>query len=340
MVHSSKDLIKQHPKIAIISQPEYFRFMYEHDLDYFADVREFKLTFSMQMEQFSDLLAYDADFNIFFRGEHVPNEVLKKLQGYKINLSSEPFPREIHNHIEYSGDSLERYRFFKLIRFKPFDYVFHYDAASLSYMQRDGLILSGEFAFPVATDLYKPMDVPKTWDIFFIGRSTNHRELYFGQLKHYYNFLHVAHGLWGAELAKYISASRISLNVHAENEISWEPRLQMMLACGAFVISEPVTPNAILRPGTDFIEVSNSEEMYKTVSYYLDNEEERKRISKNGYLRVQECLSSKRVFNDLLTNIAHHRYPRFQVKMGIPFQQFLEEMIIKLRRYIKKHDYY
>jgi len=76
-------------------------------------------------------------------------------------------------------------------------------------------------------------------------------------------------------LVRYINAARICLNVHAENEISWEPRLQMMLACGAFVISEPVTPNNYLRPGMDYIEVSGKDEMYKTASYYLGNETER-----------------------------------------------------------------
>src|SRR3990172_4577230 len=243
----------EHPKInlkiAFISQPEYFRFMYEHDLDDFADVREFKLTYTMDAGQFSDLLEYGADHNIFFRGEHVPGEVLRELKGVKINLSSEPFPREIDGHIEFTCDSLKRYRAFKEINNKPFDYVFHYDASSLRYMLKDGLKLSGEFAFPVATSVYKRADLPKEWNIFFIGRSTDHREQIFGPIKHYYNFLHIAHGIWGADLVKYMNAAQICLNVHAENEISWEPRLQMMLACGAFVISEPVTPNAYLRPG-------------------------------------------------------------------------------------------
>lgn len=327
---------KEYPKIAFVSQPEYFRFVYEHDLDDLAEVREFKLTYSMDTEQFSDLLEYGADFNIFFRGEYVPSEVLQKLRGVKINLSSEPFPREINRHIEYTGDSLERYRSFRVIRNKPFDYVFHYDASSLNFMLSNGLKLSGEFAFPVAIGVYKPMDIPKEWDIFFIGRSTNHREQFFGPLKHYYNFLHIAHGIWGAELVRYMSAARICLNVHAEDEISWEPRLQMMLACGAFVISEPVTPNAYLRPGIDYIEVSNKDEMFKTISHYLSHEEERRRIAESGYLRVRELLSSNKVFKNLLEGIGQDRYPKFKVEPGHVFQQAVEEAIIRIRRHFKR----
>jgi hypothetical protein len=292
-------------KIAFVSQPEYFRFMYERDLDAFAEVKEFKLTFSMGTEQFLDLLQYDADINIFFRGEFVPHEVLQQLRGVKVNLSSEPFPREINKHIEYTRDSLARYCSFRTIRTKPFDYVFHYDASSLNFMQNDGLKLSGEFAFPVATGLYKPLDIPKNWDIFFIGRSTNHREKYFGPLKHYFIFLHIAHGIWGEDLVKYINASRINLNVHAENEVSWEPRLQMML-----------TPNSYHRPGIDFVEVSNQYEMFDAVSHYLQYPDQRDTIALNGYNRVQELLCSRISFKNLIDGIFLEKYPRFSPKPG------------------------
>ncbi|MDY6866920.1 MAG: glycosyltransferase [Chloroflexota bacterium] len=303
-------------KIAFISQPEYYRFIYEDDLATFAEVREFRFTHSMDSQQFQDLLDYNADFNVFFRGEFVPNDVLQKLNGATINLSSEPFPREINHHIEYTRDSLKRYLSFRKIRDKSFDYVFHYDAASLGLMRKDGLELSGEFAFPVATDAYKPIETEENWDLFFIGRSTQRREDLFGPLKHYYDFLHIAHGIWGPDLVKYICASRICLNVHAEDEISWEPRLQMMLACGAFVISEPVTPNAYLRPGVDYIEVFSKDELFETAFYYLEHEEERRKIAESGLIRVQEYLSSRNIFSDFLQDIEENRYPKFKVETG------------------------
>ena len=56
-------------KIAFISQPEYFRFIYENDLDAIAYVKEFPFNFGMSADAFKDLEVYDADYNIFFRGE-------------------------------------------------------------------------------------------------------------------------------------------------------------------------------------------------------------------------------------------------------------------------------
>lgn len=42
-------------KIAIISQPEYFRVFYENDLDVLGDVREFKFKYTMTEADFVEL---------------------------------------------------------------------------------------------------------------------------------------------------------------------------------------------------------------------------------------------------------------------------------------------
>lgn len=311
-------------KISFISQPEYFNFTYKNALDDIYDVKEFIFNYSMNYEDFKDLLDFDADYNIFFRGEHMPNQVLKKLNGKTINLSSEPFPREIKGKIEYSYDSMVRYRSFRSIRNKSFDYIFHYDEASLELMEKDGLFLSGQFAFPVATSVYHPEKSTKEWDLFFIGRSTYHRESFFADLKHYHKFLHIAHGIWGEGLVKYINKSKICLNVHAENEISWEPRLQMLLACKAFVISEPITPNEYLRPGIDFVEVRNKQELTEAVNYYLMDEEQREKIAENGYHRILEKLDSKKVFINLIHDIENDHYPKFRARSGRFFWELFD----------------
>ncbi len=303
-------------KIAFICQPEYFRFCYEYALNDIFDVYEVPYNFNMTYNDLSYLENIDADFNFFFRGEFVPDELLRSLKGVKINLSSEPFPRHINNKLNYSYDSFKRYFAFSEIRNKKFDYVFHYDEASLPFLKNGGLLLSGSIAFPVATDIYKPLETEKLWDLFFIGRSTNHREDYFSYLKHMYNFLHIAHGIWGPQLVEYLNMSRICLNIHAENEVSWEPRLQMLLATGAFVISEKITPNTILRPNIDYVEINTPRELREAVGYYLSHPEERRVISENGLTRVKELLDAKKTFVNLISDLEENRYPRFEVRSG------------------------
>ena len=300
-------------KIAMICQPEYFRFCYENDLKEFGDIYEFKYHFGMSETDFIPLCNFQADINIFFRGERVPLQVLEQLKGIKVNLSSEPFPGYIDGKFKYTKDSLIRYLDFRQIRALPYDYVFHYDAASLNVMGKDGLLLSGAFPFPVATGTYHPVQMKNRWDFFFIGRSTIHRERYFGYLKHRYNFLHICHGIWGPELVEYMQSSKICINVHAEDEISWEPRMQMMLACGVFVISEKITPNDILRPGIDYIEIGNRSELREAAVYYLHHESERKQIAESGYRQVCDKLDSKIVFKKLFDDILANRIQKFSV---------------------------
>lgn len=320
---SSKSLGK--PRIAFVSQPEYFRFMYETDLEEFAEVKEFNLAHLLNTGNFSSLLDFDADFNFFFRGEFFPALLLKRLRGKKIALSSEPFPRRLSSQLEFTRDSIKRYMDFRRgIRSKEFDFVFHYDEASLGFMEKDGLRLSGAFPFPVATDIYAPSSTQKIRDLFFIGRSTRHRERYFGQLKHRFNFLHICHGLFGPPLVGYISESKICLNVHAEDETSWEPRMQMLLAIGAFVISEPITPNSIIRPGIEFIEATSPADMNEKVAYFLEHADEREEIANQGRSRVRALLSSRGNFARLISELEANSIPKYKHSGPSPLMRTID----------------
>ena len=319
-------------KIAFVSQPEYFRFTYEEDLDDYAEVFEFPFHFGMPSDAFEPLIAFDADYIFFFRGEFVPEEVLGRLKGCKIALSSEPFPRKINGRLEWTLDSVIRYETFRSIRHKHFDYAFHYDAASLDILAGDGLHLSGAFPFPVATGSYYEEVSEKRWDIFFIGRSSAHREKFFMPLKHWYHFLHICHGIWGPELNHYMNQSKICLNVHAENEISWEPRMQMMLACGAFVISEPISTNDILRPGVDYVEVRSPGKMFECVKYYLENEAERNAIAASGRQRVLEMLNASTCFSNMISRIESGEVKPFHPAQGRVTFNLISAVMKKYRK--------
>lgn len=299
-------------KVAFISQPEYFRFMYEDYLDDVFDVKEFPFSFGMPAEKFNDLMEFNADYNIFFRGEFFPEEALNKLNGIKIALSSEPFPRNINGKWEYTKDSILRYLTFRTIRNKSFDYIFHYDKSSMKLFENDNLNISGEFIFPVALDTYRVKTEEKKWDLFFIGRSTAHRENLFGSLKHHYNFLHIAHGIHGKDLVQYINKSSICINAHAENEISWEPRIQMMLAAGAFVLSEKITPNNYLTPEVEFVEFTNANDLYNKVEHYLGHKVEMEKFIENAQKTINTHFDAKKSFLDLFDRIENKKIQKFK----------------------------
>jgi hypothetical protein len=295
-------------KVAFIAQPEYFDFHYREELEDLYEVKYFPNSFSGDPSHFDGVVAFDADINIFFRGELVPAETLHSLSGIKVNLSSEPFPKLINRSFQYTHDSLERFQFFLRIFDLPYDYIFHYDEISKGFFENQGIMLSGFFPFPLITGKIRPIPAPKKWDIFFSGRSTPHRDTFFGPLKRDFHFLHINHGVVGEDLLEYISKCKIAINVHAENELSWEPRTQLLLASGALLISEPLSHTSPLRPGIDFLEAKDSWDMYTICKRVVANYDEYVHIAASGRKRVEEELDSRKNFPKFFNEILEGRY--------------------------------
>lgn len=295
-------------KIAFIAQPEYFSFHYSNVFDDMYEVGYFQNSFSEDPAFFNDLVAFDADINIFFRGELVPEEVLVSLSGIRVALSSEPFPKIVNHSVIYTEDSLNRFEFFLRIFEKNYDYIFHYDEISKQFFENQGIQLSGYFPFPIATECINPELQEAKWDMFFSGRTTPHRDKYFGPLKRDFNFLHINHGVVGADLLDFIKKCKVSLNVHAENEISWEPRTQFLMAAGSLLISEPLSPTCPLRPGIDFIEVNDASHAYETCKQVIQNYDAYKHIAENGRKRIEEVLSSRKNFPIFFTELLSGKY--------------------------------
>jgi hypothetical protein len=274
-------------------------------------VQRFFITSSSNANDFQNIIRFKADINVIFRGEFVPASVLNSLQGIKVAISTEPFPKVIDKKFDYTLDSIRRFKYFLTIFEKNFDYVFHYDQSSEFFLRGQGIELSGYFALPIAHQTYKPPlnFVPK-WDICFIGRSTTHREEFLLPIKSQFKVIHIAHGICGTELLDYINYSKINLNLHAEPELSWEPRVQLLLACGALVISENISPNDHLIPGKHFLEVKNKDELLPLCDQVLQKYHHYDDIKKDGVRQVHKTLCSYTNFNLLIENILNKKYHR------------------------------
>ncbi len=156
----------------------------------------------------------------------------------------------------------------------------------------------------------KRMNWKKKWVVFFIGRSTEYRERFLGLLKHYKNVLHIAHGIYGHDFVDFINQSKLVLNLHAENEISWEPRVQMLLACGSMLLSHKITKNDYLTPGVDYIEVDNNDpsDLFSKVEYFLSHENERSVIAANGLTKIRQNFNSLHKFSSLVDDINNKKF--------------------------------
>ena len=115
-------------------------------------------------------------------------------------------------------------------------------------------------------------------------------------------------------MVDFASRAAICLNLHAENEISWEPRVQMLLSMGAFVISEPITPNDWLKPGQHFIEVKGKDEFKEAFRYYINNSNERMDFADNACKYVRSVLDSKQNIKKLILDIEAGKYNKIRHK--------------------------
>jgi len=180
-------------RVAFIGQTEYFRCHYETDLDADCTVFEKHLVWDAPSSWYDDLLEFNADINIFFRGDLVPLPVVEALKGLRVSYSTEPFPKLLNDGgFDYTLDSLGRFEQFSRIQKYPFEYVLHYDEASKSFLENQGFELSGYVPLPIATEAYRPVEAPRARDVLFLGRSTAHRERHLGQLKLDFDTFHIA----------------------------------------------------------------------------------------------------------------------------------------------------
>jgi hypothetical protein len=299
-------------RVAFVGQPEFFQMCYENDLDDLYEVGSFPLRFSpardMQADcsTMRDLISFSPDLTVFFHGEYASGDLVAALPGIKVCYSTEPFPKLIDNKFHYTMDSVTRFKSFLRTADRKFDYVFHYDEASRKFIELMGIRLSGYQPLPVATRMWRPPSCPppKKWDVVFIGRSTEHRERLFGPLKRDLRFLHIAHGIAGGDAMAYYHAGHIAVNVHAEPELSWESRVQLMMACGVLVVSEPLSPNSYLLPGRHYVEATSPQHLYDKCQEVLSREGDYEGMRVAARELVDERLSTRRVFPPLFAACA------------------------------------
>ncbi len=305
-------MLAKKPKLAIIAQPEYFGFMYGDALRDHFDLLVQPFNFSGDEGQFETLLDFNADVNVFFRGEFVPPRVIDKLKGITVAWSSEPFPKFINGELNGTVDSITRFETFLAIKERSFDYILHYDPISKSFLESQGVSLSGFEPFPVACDRYKPGDRQYDWDCFFVGRHTQHRIEYFQQVPKTCTFLNVVHGVHGYQLQDYISRSLINLNLHAENEVSLGSRLQLLMACGALIISEPIPHQGLkpLQPGEHYIEIGCAEDLHDQIENILSRPNQYECFRHAARQFAETTISDVHVFTRVVESVTNAALPK------------------------------
>lgn len=119
------------------------------------------------------------------------------------------------------------------------------------------------------------------YDVSFIGTIKNQRRGYYQA----YNFT-LIQDAFGLEHSKAVARSKINLNF---TEGGTSDRSYKVLASKGFLLTEAwPRMEDDFTPGEDLIVFTGVDDMIEKINYYLENPEERERIAKNGYNKVQK----------------------------------------------------
>jgi len=292
-------------KIAIVGQMHYYdcaipQGMFNHEVTKFDLAGDFSANKKIEENFAYPLLEYKDEFDYWFflRGEFYRDEILNQLSGKKVWISTEPIERAEVPFCMKQGKN-------------RFDYHFHYDKTHIDYLKSKGYKVDGEFQLPVDLNTFRPQALEKEWDVGFIGRSTDFRERnmdmftprrtqYLMPVEHKMNFLHVAHGLVGSKLVEVINQIKINLNLHIDEYPQLQHRMQNIMACGGFIISEPLTHHDDMIPYEHFVPLESVEDLVPTIKEYLEDKSAREKIAQNSLNLVRKKFSANKCWSDLV----------------------------------------
>jgi hypothetical protein len=147
----------------------------------------------------------------------------------------------------------------------------------------------------------------------FIGRSTMRREQFLTRIKHEFDLVHIAFGIWGERLRDLLSDSDVGINVHNKNYPTYENRVSIYLAAGLLVISEPLDPCHGLEPGSDYLEITSPPELYEAVAEAIADPGKHRALRRSGREKA-EAFRASRVYPTLvaalLEDLARSGTPR------------------------------
>lgn len=308
-------------RLAFIGQREYFAC--HVDCASAGAVKFFHFDFGAEDDLISAVTKFNPQYTFVFRGEFPSLGTTAKLPGIRIAISTEPMPKLVDGQLQFTSDSLGRFKKFLGTFDRCYDYVFHYDDTSDPFFRSMGVRVSGYLTLPIDVRTFRRIETRKTRGVAFLGRSTAYRERLLGPLKRDFDVLHLAHGWIGQSqhdvesMLHLLSSFKVVLNIHAEPEISWEPRVQQMLSAGSLVVSERISPNRILEPDKHYVEVGSPQHLYETCKRILNERDAFECIAQEGMAVVRTRLNAANYWHRLVEGIESGSVKRASVNRDL-----------------------
>lgn len=251
----------------------------------------------------SALSEIDPDVVVAFRPDVIPDGVFADLDAITLGYLTEPLPRDQSS----SHPDLDR-RLGYLAALDPtnFDRILSFDPLMRASVERVAPLWRS-LPLPVADEYFAPVPGgPHRARALFVGRSTEHRELFLASAKHEFDVVHIAHGANDDKLRELLAESDIGINLHNENYPTFENRCATIMAAGNLLISERLSPTHGLEPAIDFLEVTIPEELHRTLFNVRRHPDAYRRVRIRGRHKAEYFRASRvypRLIRDLVLDV-------------------------------------
>jgi spore maturation protein CgeB len=131
-------------------------------------------------------------------------------------------------------------------------------------------------------DIHKPIDVPKKYDVAFIGEMRPNRQFF----RNHVNF-DIINGVYGIDHSMAVSETKINLSFCEGRVIS--NRIYKLMAAGGFVLTQPyeyLKEDFIIGKHLDIF--NGIGELQSKIDFYLKNDDLRNEIANNGLKKVKD----------------------------------------------------
>jgi tetratricopeptide (TPR) repeat protein len=168
-----------------------------------------------------------------------------------------------------------------------FDHVFVHSQRSMPMLQFLGVTRVEALLWPHFPSIFYPVpSVEKDIDVLFVGTPSGHRQRLLERAATRFQ-VNVASNIFHASSSVLYGRAKVALNLHFTPLRNLECRVVEALGCGAFLLTEALDPDDVLRDGEHLV-AFNEDNLLDLLDRYLHDPDERERIADAGHAEVQK----------------------------------------------------
>jgi hypothetical protein len=291
-------------RLAFVGQATYFHYCALEQPADDVEPRFFDFRAGADPEPLAGALReFGPDVIVVFRPEIIPAGTFAGLDAAVAGFLTEPLPRPgspSHPDLDRRLADLEQ------VDADSFDRLVSFDPLIVPTVEQIVPVWR-TMPIPVADRYFAPVGAPRARRrVLFTGRSTAHRESILGPAKHVFELAHLAHGVTDERLIEFLGDSDAGVNLHNEDYPTFENRVCVYLAAGLLLVSEPLSPEHGLVPGSDFLEIENADELHSALRAFHDDAEAFRPMRERGRRKAERWRASfvyPRLVRDLLRDV-------------------------------------